>query len=210
MIAPPKPPSHDELEALIKEARARQLRRRLVGVAGVAITAALGLSIYAFVTGGSVNPVAPASAGRASGSPCRTSQLSATAGWQGATQSMLGGVGITNSSDVVCSLPKGRPVVQIVWQGRTLPLRERKPPAPFGPGKPLRILEPGATATIYLQWWNYCGAPVDIKVPPKVYLRFRDGLVVVATASEQWGVPICNGLGGSGSTLFVSGPRTTD
>jgi hypothetical protein len=52
MIAPPRPPSHDELEALIKEARARQLRRRLLGVAGVAIAAALGLSIYAFVTGG--------------------------------------------------------------------------------------------------------------------------------------------------------------
>ena len=42
MIAPPRPPSHDELEALIKEARARQLRRRLLGAAGVAIAAALG------------------------------------------------------------------------------------------------------------------------------------------------------------------------
>jgi hypothetical protein len=209
MIAPPKPPSHDELEALIKEARARQLRRRLMGAAGVAIAAALGLSIYAFLTGRSVGPVAPANAGRASGSPCQASQLSATAGWQGATQSMLGGAGITNTSGVVCSLPRGRPAVQITWQGRTLPVRERKPPTPFGPGRPLRILEPGAKATIYLQWWNYCGPPVDIKVPPVVYLRFGNGLVVPATATVQWGVPYCNGVG-SGSTLFVSGPRTTD
>jgi hypothetical protein len=37
-LAPPKP-SHDELEALIKEARQRQLRRRLLGAAGVAIAA---------------------------------------------------------------------------------------------------------------------------------------------------------------------------
>jgi Protein of unknown function (DUF4232) len=52
MIAPPRPPPHDELEALIKEARARQLRRRLLGAAGVAITAALGLCIYAFLIEG--------------------------------------------------------------------------------------------------------------------------------------------------------------
>jgi hypothetical protein len=37
MIAPPKPPSHDEREALIKEARARQLRRRLLGAASMAM-----------------------------------------------------------------------------------------------------------------------------------------------------------------------------
>jgi Protein of unknown function (DUF4232) len=52
MIAPPRPPSRDELEALIKEARARQLRRRLLGAAGLAIAAALGLCIYAFLIGG--------------------------------------------------------------------------------------------------------------------------------------------------------------
>ena len=44
MTAPPKPPPHDELEALIKEARARQLRRRLLGAAGIAVAAATGLS----------------------------------------------------------------------------------------------------------------------------------------------------------------------
>jgi len=51
MIAPPKPPSHDELEALIKEARARQQRRRLIGAAGVAIAAAVGLAAHALVVG---------------------------------------------------------------------------------------------------------------------------------------------------------------
>jgi len=52
MIAPPRPPSRDDLEALIEEARARQLRRRLLGAAGVAIAAALGLSVYALTIGG--------------------------------------------------------------------------------------------------------------------------------------------------------------
>lgn len=206
ILAPPRP-AHDELEALIKEARARQLRRRLLGAAGVAIAAALGLSIYAFVTGGSVSPVTPANAGRATGASCRAAQLLVTAGWQGATQSMLGGAGITNTSSVVCSLPRGRPAVQIIWQGRTLAVREHQPPRAFGPGKPQRILEPGATATVYLQWWNYCGPPVDLKVPPTVRLRFRNGLVVSATASSQWGVPYCVGRGAP-SRLFVSAPRT--
>jgi len=51
MIAPPKPPPHDELEALIREARARQQRRRLIGAAGVAIAAAVGLAAHALVVG---------------------------------------------------------------------------------------------------------------------------------------------------------------
>jgi Protein of unknown function (DUF4232) len=207
MIAPPRRPSQDEVEALIKEARERQLRRRLLGAAGVAIVSALGLSVYAFATGGSVNPVAPANAGRATGAFCRASQLSATVGWQGATQSMAGGTTLTNTSNVVCSLPTGQPILRIRWQGRTLALRERRFAPP--PGKPVRILEPGAEATIFLQWWNYCGTAVTRKVPPTVYLRFPDGLAVSALATQQWGVPFCNAPGAP-STIYVSGPRTTD
>jgi hypothetical protein len=206
VIAPPRPPT-DELEALIKEARERQLRRRLLAAAGVAIAAALGLSVYAFATGRSVNQVAPANAGRPTGALCRASQLSATAGWQGATQSMAGGTTLTNTSNVVCSLPAGPPILRIRWQGRTLALRERRFAPP--PGKPVRILEPGAEATIFLQWWNYCGTAVTLKVPPTVFLRLRDGLAVSALAAQQWGVPICNAPGAP-STIYVSGPRTTD
>ena len=208
MIAPPRPPSHQELEALIKEARARQLRRRLLGAAGVAIAAALGMSIYAFHAGGNLDRVArkPANAGHAGAPPCRASQLSATAGWQGATQSMLGGAGITNTSTSVCSLPAAHPIVRITWQGHTLPVRERGPSPVFPPGNARRTLEPGATATIYLQWWNYCGRPVDVKIPPVVYLRFGNRLIVRAPGSEQdWGVPFCTAPSGR-STLFVSGP----
>jgi hypothetical protein len=210
MIAPPRPPSPDELEALIKEARARQLRRRLLAAAGVAIAAAVSLGVYAVVTGGKVDRAQePQSAGRASASLCRASQLSASAGWQGATQSMLGGAGITNTSDTACSLPAGRPAVRITWQGRTLTVRERGPSPVFPVQKARRVIEPHATATIYLQWWNYCGRAVDLKVPPVVYLRFGNRLVVRAPGSEQWGVPYCNGPRAP-STLFVSGPRITN
>src|ERR1700758_2425229 len=98
MIAPPKPPAHNELEALIKEARERQLRRRLLGAAGIARAAAVSLGVYAFVTGGKVDRITqePTNAGPAGAPLCRPGQLSAFAGWQGATQSMLGGAGITN------------------------------------------------------------------------------------------------------------------
>jgi hypothetical protein len=51
MIAPPKSPSNEELEALVKEARARQLRRRLIGAAGLALAAAAAISIWAAVPG---------------------------------------------------------------------------------------------------------------------------------------------------------------
>ena len=93
MIAPPRRPSHDELDLLIKEARERQLRRRLLGAAGVAIAAAIGLGAYAFVTGGNVDdvPQQPAQRGGVGVPFCRSSQLAMSIGGQGATQMVLGG-----------------------------------------------------------------------------------------------------------------------
>src|SRR5262249_22473833 len=106
MIAPPRPPSHDELEALIKEARARQLRRRLLGAAGVGVGAAIALSVYAFVSGGGVSNAAQptAGAGGLTGPRCRASQLSTAVGFGGATGSLLGGAEIRNTSDSTCTL----------------------------------------------------------------------------------------------------------
>jgi hypothetical protein len=51
-VAPPKPPTRNEPEDLIPEARARQWRRRLIGAALVALAAGVALSIYAVVSGG--------------------------------------------------------------------------------------------------------------------------------------------------------------
>jgi uncharacterized protein DUF4232 len=77
MIAPPKPPAHDELELLIKEARKRQLRRRLLGAAGIAIAAALGLAVYAALAGNTEDAgTTPGGVAQAVAAPC-----SAAAGW---------------------------------------------------------------------------------------------------------------------------------
>jgi photosystem II stability/assembly factor-like uncharacterized protein len=55
MLAPSRPPAHDELEdleALIREARERQRRRRLLAGCAVALTAGVGLVLWAALPGG--------------------------------------------------------------------------------------------------------------------------------------------------------------
>jgi uncharacterized protein DUF4232 len=217
MIAPPKPPSRDELEALIKEARARHLRRRLLGAAGLAITAALGLSVYALAIGGNAGNIAQdsARAGRASAPLCRASQLSLSVGGQGATQMTLGGAVLANTSSRACSLPTGRPFVRITWQGKPLTVREPVPvPGSIQSGAPAHVLAPRSKALISMEWGNWCGrnaygnvphagprtsAP---KVPPTFQLRFRQGL---ALTGPGLGIPTCVDPG-EPSFLYVSHP----
>jgi hypothetical protein len=77
MFAPPKPPSHDELEALIREARSRQRRRRLLGAAGVAVVAALALSVYGLLGLG-----AQRTAASSGGGPQATTSCGVASGWR--------------------------------------------------------------------------------------------------------------------------------
>lgn len=65
MLAPPRPPAHDELEALIREARERQRRRRVLWAAVVAVGLGAGLAAWAAIVGG--GPVRHAAAGGANG-----------------------------------------------------------------------------------------------------------------------------------------------
>lgn len=183
MIAPPRPPSDDDLQALIKEARERQLRRRLLGAAGVAFAAALGLSIYASVTGSSSGRPSGSSPGVRVGAPlCRSSQLAATADGLngGAFGTMNGPATLTNVSGASCTLPTGRPRVHILWRGRILPTREAAEAAddPM-PG----VLTPHSKAFIALSWSNWCGDPSEgtvSRIRPTFLLRFAGGLQVSA------------------------------
>jgi Domain of unknown function (DUF4232) len=194
MIAPPKRPPHDELEALIKEARARQLRRRLLGAAGLAIAAAIGLSVYALAVGGNQRARSTAPRRPANALLCRSGQLSGSAGFQGATQTMLGGITIRNTSNVACSLPQRRPLVTISWRGKPVPTNER-PMGTGPPWPPAHVLAPGKTASVLFQWWS-CGGPGPKEaVQPTFLLRFGHGLAVTARSGDVT-PPFCGGLGG--------------
>lgn len=98
-VAPPKPPRVDELEALIKEARARQLRRRLAATAAVAIAAATALVGYSIVRGSGSSPATsesarPGAATFATSPACRHSSprlvLSRNSGPAGTVVSVIG------------------------------------------------------------------------------------------------------------------------
>jgi hypothetical protein len=200
MIAPPKPATHEELEALIREARSRQLRRRLLGAAGVAIGAAIALAAYAFVTGGSVRNVAqpPANGGRATGPTCRASQLAATIGFQGATQTLVGGAEVKNISDHACSLPLGWPQVTLTSSGKALSVVQRRPTSSVGSSEPVaRVLAPGGRAGVEMQWANWCGSPHQpvnhggyTLTPLKEVFTLRFGTGPVVTAAST-GAPPC-------------------
>ncbi len=206
MIAPPKPPAQDELEALIKEARERQLRRRLLGSAGVAIAAAIGLGAYALATGGGTNRLVDGSPAPVVAPRCRASQLSASARGLngGGFGTMDGPATLTNVSDTACSLPSGRPLVRILWRGRIVPTRETKEASE---GPPLRVLAPHSRAAIFLSWGNWCGKPSEgtvSRIRPTFQLRFAGGLEVNAPG---WVAtpPGCISPGG-GSVIAVSRP----
>ena len=117
MLAPPRPPQ-DELELLIKEARERQLRRRLLGAAGVAVVAAIGLSVYVVASDGRSGSTAVRPP--ITGPPiCRSSQLAAAAEFNGAAGSLIGFVMISERSQSSCSLPVRRPRVLITTDGNS-------------------------------------------------------------------------------------------
>ena len=117
MIAPPRPPSHDELEALIKEARARQLRRRLLGAAGVAIAAAVGLSLSALGTGGATrSSAAPGKSPAQAGAPCGVAQgwsLKLAGTWSEPTGQHTAPLAITRTGASACTLT-GYPTVSLL------------------------------------------------------------------------------------------------
>ena len=115
MIAPPRPPSHDEPELLIEEARARQLRRRLLGVAGAPIAAAVGLGIYALARGVGHQSATGGSA-RSGVRPCRAPYLatSAEAGAGEEAGNAGAAIQIVDTSSQACVLPTGLPTVMLL------------------------------------------------------------------------------------------------
>lgn len=208
MLAPPRPPSHDELEALIKEARARQLHRRLLGTAALAVSAAIGLSVYAFTLGsgapGGVTNTLPHGAAPL----CRSPQLSAAAIWDGAAGHLFNFFTIVNKGRGACLLPTGRPAVLLTRHGSRLKVDERTASGEsiFGPGKPVGILAPGRRAVVHLAWWNWCGPNIRYaRTATTVTVQFAEGPRM--TVPHLLGQPPCMDSA-QPSVLIVSAPMT--
>jgi Domain of unknown function (DUF4232) len=113
---PTRPPQPDELEALIKEARERQLRRRLIGAAGLAVAAAIGLGVYALSVSRSPQTRQGAEGGAFASSSlprCQSGQLrlSAPKMWGAAAGSLIEDLTLTNTSGTTCSVA-GWPTVR--------------------------------------------------------------------------------------------------
>lgn len=206
MIAPPLPPSRAELDALLKEARARQLRRRLFGAAGVAVLAAVGLAVYALTSAGNVPTQVGGSSPRSTPPLCRRSQLSVSAIWDGAGGNLFNSFAIANRGGSACSLPLGRPTVLLTRRGMQLKVEERASSGNSSTGKPVHSLAPGRRAIVHLDWFNWCGAqPAFARTTTSVTVRFADGLRV--TAPNLLGQPRCISAT-EPSVLTVSRPLT--
>jgi hypothetical protein len=100
--APPRPPQHDELEALIEEARRRARRRRLGYAAVVLGLLAVAGGLYAGFGGGGGEP--RGSRERVTARPCDVRGVKLAMGYQGATGSIVTGVAAKLVHGPACTL----------------------------------------------------------------------------------------------------------
>ena len=190
MIAPPKTPSHDELELLIKEARARQLRRRLFSAASVAIAAVVALATYALLSDSGQTGSSTGSA-RKSPPVCRSSQLSTSFSVGGAAGTALGPMSLANTSSRACAIPDLKPVVRVSFRGKLVPIVEKSWSPADQLGKPAaRVLAPGTKVYIELGWRGWCPRPAAAPTHGAVTVTLRlGGLRISAPESTPEGIP---------------------
>lgn len=192
-------------ERVIPEARRRQHRRWLLfGSIGAVLVAGSVVAITLSLTGGRSTASRPSStpAAEPTAPACRAAQLSATGWWEGATNSMLGRIWLTNAGDRRCSL-QGYPVVVLRAQnGASLPvvLQHAQPKL-----TPDRVSHPAAvvlapnqsqSASFALQWWNWCKAP-----PGELTVRLE-----VPNDSQLSVVPENVGFSGTPGCLSANAP----
>jgi len=202
LSAPPRPPA--DPEALIPEARERQRRRQLIIAAAIAVTAGLGLAVYALFGGLGRKDTTHGSP--LAGVPlCRSSQLSAFPFAEGmGTGGLEVQYQLVNRSGSPCALPAGLPTVAFALNGKTIPTAQRLVPPPYTAfGKRAgRVLEPGRKAHYYylVVFSDRCN-PERVPGPrgtATVSVQFRNGLLLSASEAtpENNGypfVPACSG-----------------
>jgi hypothetical protein len=122
---------------------------------------------------------------------CGAPDLTATASfYNGATQSLVGAIQLASRSTQRCALPK-TPSVFLTWKDRTLPIRHYEFRVPSR--GVVSLLKPKRGATVYLQWWNWCGPRpwADARVGPDVELRLGRGRGTVVARLPDPFTPVC-------------------
>jgi hypothetical protein len=91
---------------------------------------------------------------------CKAAQLKVTGSLQGATQSLLGTLTVTNRAAQACALPIAPRRVTLRIGTQVLPtLTARMSPAMEPPGLPTRKLPARERVFVGIQWRNWCGRP---------------------------------------------------
>lgn len=179
MIAPPREPLHrfDDLEALIRQARARQRRRWMTATAGVAVLAGAFIAIYGLADPSSRSHPHIASPSLRPGvvTRCRADQLAISFVYRGAA--VMGEEGgllrFTNIGSSACSI-RGWPRVVAIRQGgsRVGALRIARAPMLFatywlhGPRVPTLALRRQASGYAILGGFdNPVGRPPQWRCP---------------------------------------------
>jgi hypothetical protein len=145
---------------------------------------------------------------------CGRPDLHASASFQGATGSELGGLSVKNVGTLACTLP-ATPRIKLSWHNR--PLAVRQVPFPAGwlarmnPGwaTPLHVLAPGASGRVVLQWSNWCGPQPwrHAMFRPLVELKLPNQPRVLKAPVGAISAPSCNASSatrGRASTIRVS------
>jgi hypothetical protein len=162
--SPARPPSQDELAALIREARERQLRRRLLGAAAVAITAAASLGIYAVFTGGSSRPTTGAPPSGLT-STCPLDALPLSLQTQGTATQAVTFLTIRNPQRLRCSITASV-VFAITENGK--PARVLGNPLRLRLHTTLRGTKSSFWPLDGVWWANYCGPRKGLRMTARV------------------------------------------
>jgi Protein of unknown function (DUF4232) len=138
---------------------------------------------------------------------CSASQLSSVGGWQGATQSMLGAISLSNRGATECELRGYLTVAILDRQGAVLHVKTRHGTPQTGTPSPKVenvLLPPGKAdaAQIFVQWFNWCGADPS---PITVRLTLPDGETLgVPPGQDPWAVEDCQSP--AGPSVLQIGP----
>lgn len=195
VLSPPPltPPSPDELEALIREARARQRRRWLIAAAVLATVAGAAVAIYSLESATGKRPVTGGTAGSGVAPRCTLSELRVHRIGSYAGLGQSGGYyGFTNMGHHACSISGWPYVVAVKADGQT-GTGQRVRQTFYGPFKaprrpPTVDLKPGTTAAFALTTSD--SPPGNARTCPAPYTKLRIGLAKgSATATLSAWIP---------------------